>query len=348
MKSKIAPRNSSFVVLLVASLALAIPSLISAQTPVKKPVPVVAAKPVAKPAPVAAKAVTPPVKPAAAPVATMPPHPVASTPAGQPVNAAPVAKTGTSTNAVGTNAAPTNGATAGQAVTPASAKTAITPASTTGATTAAAVPAGQSSAPRSFVAPSGGDPRSAVATQGLGTFLGGGWTMTAYGCFRTGTRVLCDFDVLPPSNTGINAGAFGPWVALVDDGGKITAPHNAFFQAADGSQLTTAYADTSNPLRLLMEYDNVSPNFNSVALVHGADRIAGVPITPADPNVPEGTILARGAAPSAPGGTATPGAAADKASGTVDTVNQQVQDKKAKAKSFWQKVQDLQQTATQK
>src|SRR6202142_2667889 len=42
---------------------------------------------------------------------------------------------------------------------------------------------------------SAGDPRAPVAGQGLGTFLWpGGWTLTAYGCFRTGNRLFCAFD----------------------------------------------------------------------------------------------------------------------------------------------------------
>jgi hypothetical protein len=193
------------------------------------------------------------------------------------------------------------------------------------------------------------DPRRAVATQGVGTFLGGGWTMTAYGCFRTGTRVLCDFDVTPPSNTQINAGAFGPWVNLADDGGKITRPHNAFFQAADGSQIAVGYAATDTPLRLLMEYDDIAERYTTVALVHGGNRIQGVSVTPADPNLPAGAIQARGTTPASPAGTGTtPGNAVDNASNAVGTATQQVQDKKNKAKNFWQQMKDMQTTATQK
>jgi len=183
-----------------------------------------------------------------------------------------------------------------------------------------------------------------VATQGLGTFLGGGWTLTAYGCFRTGTRVLCDFDAAPPRNTQINARAFGAWVALVDDGGKITRPHNAFFQAADGSQLTVAYASTDSPLRLLMEYDNVAETYTSVALVHARDRIAGVPVTPADPSQPAGVIPARGAAP-APGTASQVSAATsanpmDKVSNGVGLATGKIQDTKAKTKTMVQQVKD--------
>jgi len=161
--------------------------------------------------------------------------------------------------------------------------------------------------------------------------------MTVYGCFRTGTRVLCDFDVLPPYNLQIGAGAFGPWVALVDNGGKITRPHNAFFQAADGSQLNVAYASTDSPLRLLMEYDDVAANFTSVSLVHGTDKIAGVPVTPADPNLPAGAIQARAAAPAA--GTDSSNAV-DKASNGLTTATGKIQDTKDKTKTLLQQLKD--------
>ncbi len=142
------------------------------------------------------------------------------------------------------------------------------------------------------------DPRSPVALQGVGTFHGaGGWTLTAYGCFRTGTRLLCDFDAAPPRNHQVNANAFSRWVNLVDDGGKITGAHNAFFQATDGSQLNVAYAATDSPVRLFLEYDNVPANFTTVSLVHGRDRIQSVPVTAVNPTPPAGTAPATAKAP---------------------------------------------------
>jgi hypothetical protein len=333
-------RSAAILALGMSSLVLVAFSTAAAQVapkkiPVKVPVKAAPVKPApAKPMPPAAA----PAKPAAAAPQVTKPVVLGA----KPVTTSPVATNPTAAGALQKAATP--GQTASGAVVPASSQT-VLPATAVGQSQAASsnlMPARSAAGATPGTAAVAGDPRSAVATQGLGTFLGGGWTMTAYGCFRTGTRVLCDFDVLPPRNTGINAGAFGPWVALVDDGGKITAPHNAFFQAADGSQLTTAYADTSNPLRLLMEYDNVSPNFNSVALVHGADRIPGVPITPADPNQPAGTIQARGAAP-ASGAAPVSGAdtsAVDKASNGISTATGKIQDTKGKAQSLIQQMKD--------
>jgi hypothetical protein len=146
------------------------------------------------------------------------------------------------------------------------------------------------------------DSRPAVALTGLGTFLYGDATLTAYGCFRTGTRVLCDFDLSKRRNAQLHA----PWVwhsvELVDDGGKVTRIHNAFFVGQDGSQFPTASVGT-DPVRMMMEYDDVSPNFSSVALVSGRNRIQGVPITPVDASQPAGTIPQRGGPVAQPTGT---------------------------------------------
>lgn len=140
-----------------------------------------------------------------------------------------------------------------------------------------------------------GDSRSAVSLPGLGTFLAGDATLTVYGCFRTGTRVLCDFDLSKRRNAQLRA----PWVwhtvELIDDGGKVTRIHNAFFVGQDGSQFPTAYVGT-DPVRMIMEYDDVAQNFSSVALVSGRNRVQGVPITPVDPAQPAGAIPQRGSA----------------------------------------------------
>jgi hypothetical protein len=174
---------------------------------------------------------------------------------------------------------------------------------------ASAVPSALSQAtPSSFATPSNaptsagsnpGDPRTPVAGQGLGTFLWpGGWTLTAYGCFRTGTRLFCDFDTTNqnnlPANTSIWAGAGG--VNLVDDGGKITLRHNAFFVGDDGSQFSTAYLTAQKPARFIIEYDNVDQRYTSISLVCGRDQIQGLPITQMDPSQPAGTIPARASA----------------------------------------------------
>jgi len=189
---------------------------------------------------------------------------------------------------------------------------------------------------------SAGDSRAPVAGQGVGTFLWpGGWTLTAYGCFRTGTRLFCDFDTTNqnnlPANTSIWSGAGG--VNLVDDGGKITLRHNAFFVGEDGSQFQTAYI-SPQPVRFIIEYDDVDPRYTSISLVFVRDRIQRVPITPIDPSQPAGRMPARAFASAPASGTqqaAQPAAndALGKATNTVNNVN----DQKKKAQGLWQSLQ---------
>ena len=186
-----------------------------------------------------------------------------------------------------------------------------------------------------------GDPRAPVAGQGVGTFLWpGGWTLTAYGCFRTGTRLFCDFDTINQNNltanTTIWSGAGG--VNIVDDGGKITQRHNAFFVGQDGSQFQTAYI-SPQPVRFIIEYDDVDPRYTSVSLVLVRERIQGVPITPIDPSQPAGTMPARVAASAPASGTQgaqpTGGNALGKATNAVNNVS----DQQKKAQGLWQSVQ---------
>jgi hypothetical protein len=159
-----------------------------------------------------------------------------------------------------------------------------TPASAPSGTTPGA---GMSSAP----APAG-DTRAPVAGQGVGTFVTGGWTLTAYGCFRTGTRLFCDFDVVFRRNMQANSSIWRQ-VNLVDDGGKITGRHNAFFVGDDGSQFPTAYIAPPTPARFIIEYDNIDARYTSIALVAGPQRIPGVPVTAMDASQPAGTIPVR-------------------------------------------------------
>ena len=249
---------------------------------------------------------------------------------------APVAKTATTTTTSTSQTAPV----AGTAVTPASSQTILTPAnalstvtssnpvstvmssspvssvlsstpvssvlsSTPGSTAATATSAltstnGAASSAGTAAAP--GDSRAPVAAQGVGSFLWpGGWTLTAYGCFRTGTRLFCDFDTTNQNNlqadTSIWSGGGG--VDLVDDGGKITRRHNAFFVGSDGSQFTTAYI-SPQPVRFIIEYDDVDQRYTSISLILGRERIQAIPITLIDPSQPAGRIPARAFA-SAPG-----------------------------------------------
>ena len=179
-----------------------------------------------------------------------------------------------------------------QSVAPASSQTVLTP-STSGSGTAPAtgMTSPGTSNPSQAAA---GDSRPPVAVQGVGTFVFSGWTLTAYGCFRSNTRLFCDFDTIHQKNVQAGSNIWNN-VNLVDDGGKITGRHNAFFVGDDGSQFPTAYIGTT-PVRFIMEYDDVNPRYTSISLVRGGQRIQGVPVTTIDASQPAGTIPARGTA----------------------------------------------------
>jgi hypothetical protein len=175
--------------------------------------------------------------------------------------------------------------------------------------------------------------------QGVGTFVGGGWTLTAYGCYRNGTRLFCDFDTIHEGN--LQAGS-NIWynVALVDDGGKMTGRHNAFFVGDDGSQFDTAYI-TQKPVRFVMEYDDIDQRYTTVSLVQGGNHIDRVPIAVMDSTLPAGAMPSRPApgaqAAAAPAnGTAQTGqATADGAMDSATAAVNKAADQKKKATDFW-------------
>lgn len=208
-----------------------------------------------------------PATPAAA--GTVTPVKTAATPAVAPgKTSATTAAPATAATATGTTATAGNPASTGANAVAAAPGTAAS-----GVVPGAAQPA--TSGFRSM--PAGSDGRSAITSQGLGTFRGGDFTLTAYGCTRMDTRVFCDFDISKENNAQANLGPFYT-VSLVDDGGKITTRHDAFYLASDGSHMTTAYL-SQTPVRYVMEYDNISPQCNTVSLVNGGDRIQSVPIS---------------------------------------------------------------------
>jgi hypothetical protein len=189
-----------------------------------------------------------------------------------------------------------------------------------------------------------GDPRSAVGVQGIGTFRGADFTLTAYRCYRTGTRLLCDFDLTKQNNSQANTAPFYT-VALVDDGGKITTRHDAYYMAADGTHMPTAFLSTT-PVRYIMEYDDVGAQFTSISLINGGEQIPGIPITNMDPNQPAGSMPARGAGgkmQQAANGTQTPNAAGvqNGAQNAANQAGQAVNNAKGvkqKAKDWWNQV----------
>lgn len=111
----------------------------------------------------------------------------------------------------------------------------------------------------------------------MGTFHGLDYMMVVYGCYRTGTRVLCDFDLLKANAAQVGVGPFAN-VVMVDDGGQITRRHDAYYLGTDGTRMQASYVSTA-PVRYIMEFDNVGEQFNSVALVSGSEQIKNVPIS---------------------------------------------------------------------
>ena len=119
--------------------------------------------------------------------------------------------------------------------------------------------------------------RTALTGQGLGTFHGADYTLTAYGCYRSASDVLCDFDI-----TKLHAGQVGlqPFsnVVAVDNGGKINRRSDAYYMAADGSRMENAYV-SPNAVRYVMQFNGVGQQTNSLSLVLGGTRLDSVPIT---------------------------------------------------------------------
>jgi hypothetical protein len=330
--SKTAFRNP-FVLASIAVLGfLAASSLTLAQT-----TPVVPAVP-KKLAPATAKPATA-VKPAAATA-----KPVAAKQLAAPVQAAPSNGQSSIGSASGGATAITNqGLQPASLVSPLTSQTNSNPAGTVSSALAStgSTSTGSTATGSTATGSTPGDPRAPVAGQGVGTLLWpGGWTLTAYGCFRTGTRLFCDFDTTNQNNLSANttiwSGAGG--VNLVDDGGKITQRHNAFFVGQDGSQFQTAYI-SPQPVRFIIEYDDVDPRYTSASLVLVRERIQGVPITAIDPSQPAGTMPARVAASAPASGTQGAQPASGDALGKATNAVNNVSEQKKKAQGLWQSVQ---------
>jgi hypothetical protein len=191
--------------------------------------------------------------------------------------------------------------------------------------------------------------------------LWGDWTAVVYGCWRSGTRVLCDFDTSKQNAQQVNAEQLWGGLNLVDDGGRVSARHTEFFMGDDGSQFQTGYI-SQTPVRTLMEYDDVSANITHATLVLANQRVQNVPITNVDPSQPAGTIPARsaGQAPAAASASGAPASGApasnnpvdqaqngvNKAQDAVNNTSSQVNDQKQKAKSLWQSLKGTAQSTT--
>lgn len=137
-----------------------------------------------------------------------------------------------------------------------------------------------------------GSVSSSAPSPGIGSFKGLDVILTAYGCFRTGTIVSCDFDVTKQNSAPFKASLLWSSLGLKDDTGRVLKRHDAFFLADDGTRqpLTTL---SINPVRLIIEFTGVDGQLSTASLVNGQDQISGVPIDMTDPGQPEGTIPAR-------------------------------------------------------
>jgi len=193
-----------------------------------------------------------------------------------------------------------------------------------------------------------GDARAPVAAAGLGSFLWGDWTLNAYGCYRSGTRLLCDFDTSKQTASQGNANYLWQHVNLVDNGGRLIRRHNAFFLGEDGSQFDTGYV-SQNPVRMVMEFDDVPASVTTVSLVANSDKIENIQVVDASQQGAAQPAPAaqpvQAAAPAAAGAQA--GATMDKAQQGVNNATNTVNDKKAKAKGIWDSVKAAAQTGKQ-
>ncbi len=156
----------------------------------------------------------------------------------------------------------------------------------------AAAPA-KAAAPAAPATPAAGNGRPAPNVQGTGSFNAGGWRLTAYSCYRGANRLFCDFDLAAVNGTSGQVGVepFGT-VTVVDDGGRITPRHDAYYVAADGSRMQRVFF-SATPVRYVMEYDGVSQALK-VTLANGGTTVKNVPVIPLKSPIDLGSYLGGG------------------------------------------------------
>lgn len=114
----------------------------------------------------------------------------------------------------------------------------------TAATAASALTSTNGAASSTSTAAAPGDSRAPVAAQGVGSFLWpGGWTQTAYGCFRSGTRLFCDFDTTNQNNLQADASIWSGgegliWLMTAGRLRGVTMPFSLVVTAASSQPLT--------------------------------------------------------------------------------------------------------------
>jgi hypothetical protein len=210
-------------------------------------------------------------------------------------------------------------------------------------------------APTSANAPANSTINASGFSAGLGTFNSGGVRLTAFNCLRSGTRVFCDYDVTNNQSGQIGSAAFQRWgVTLASTSGRVFSSQRALYVDQDGSTFEVAELTPNNPVRLVMEYDDVPASYNVVTLAYGASRIQSVPITQIPEGQAAGTIPVRQAiTPSSAqqqAQAAAPTTASNNSNGTSATSSSAGGSKatqtSTKPKSKWQKLLDGANAAT--
>jgi len=120
--------------------------------------------------------------------------------------------------------------------------------------------------------------------QSLGSFPGCcGYTMTAYSCFRSGSQVLCDFDVSNQGNIRANAKQIYGDTHMVNGSGRVLPRTDAYFVDTDGSQFVDSQITPGNKVRMIMVFNNIPASTTSVSLAQGSNTIQSVPIANQEP-----------------------------------------------------------------
>jgi hypothetical protein len=130
--------------------------------------------------------------------------------------------------------------------------------------------------------------------------------MTAYSCFRSGSQVLCDFDVTNQGNVRANAKQIYNDTHMVNGSGRVMQRTDAYFVDTDGSQFVDSQITPGNKVRMIMVFNNIPATTTTVSLAHGSDTIQSVAIADREPGTDDSTADAsHSAGPGSSGGSKT-------------------------------------------
>lgn len=127
--------------------------------------------------------------------------------------------------------------------------------------------------------------------------------MTAYSCFRSGSQVLCDFDVTNQGNVRANAKQIYGDTHMVNGSGRVLQRTDAYFVDTDGSQFVDSQITPGNKVRMIMVFNNVPASTTSVSLAQGSNTIQSVAIANQEPGTADSTAEAPHGAGQAGGGS---------------------------------------------